>query len=302
MLHLVMSSVELIGQLMTVEQREHVVWRSWVAHVDYFLRLMQHQFEEASLRRLESSIVRAHKLFQQVPQFQKLWMPKHHFALHFVEDIRRYGPLRYIWCMRFESKNQEHKKAARTSNFHNVPGAIVDFWVTRSSLKLMRGIHGPHGAMFSVDRTCAQAVEPLHPAACWEHRCIWEILSRPEKSNVTISWFQSMRAPGWTMLKNSWIMIDDSESSGKWFAQVEALLTADNPLDENDTVAFVCARCVAKPEDVREGSSSVFGSWSVDSSHVQSRVHTRLFVCERVAMQELMMAMVDGVYHFVMSA
>lgn len=124
-LHFVVASVELMGQLMTADQRENIIWQSWIAHVDYFMRLMQTRFTDEGLQHLESSIIHAHKLFQKIPQFSLLWLPKHHFSLHFVEDIRRFGPLRFIWCMRFEAKNQEHKAAAKLSNFHNVAGLQV---------------------------------------------------------------------------------------------------------------------------------------------------------------------------------
>lgn len=112
----------MIEELLNNEQKAHPVWQSWVAHVDYFLELMQVSFTDASLSVLEAKIVRAHKLFQAVPEFDKLWTPKHHFSLHFVEDIRRFGPLRHVWCMRFESKNQEHKRAARTGNYRDAAG------------------------------------------------------------------------------------------------------------------------------------------------------------------------------------
>lgn len=123
MLQLVVASVEMMGQLMTDKQQEHPVWLSWVAHVDYFFQLMQTSYTQGSIARLRASIHRAHQLFRAVPEFDRLWLPKHHFSLHFPDDILRFGPPRFYWCMRFEAKNQEHKRAAKTGNFHNVPGA-----------------------------------------------------------------------------------------------------------------------------------------------------------------------------------
>lgn len=122
MLHLVPSSVELIGQLMTEQQKQHDVWRSWILHVDYFLLLLQVSFTTASLELLQQRIIIAHQAFLAVPEFNKLWTPKHHFSLHFVEDIKRFGPPRFYWCMRFESKNKEHKMVAKTCGFQNIPG------------------------------------------------------------------------------------------------------------------------------------------------------------------------------------
>lgn len=121
MLHLVTSSVEMIGQLLSDEQQKHPVWLSWIAHVSYFLRLMQTAFTDAELDDLEQSIKQAHAMFLAVPEFRRLWLPKHHFSLHFAEDIRKFGPARFYWCMRFESKNREHKKAAKMSSLRNIP-------------------------------------------------------------------------------------------------------------------------------------------------------------------------------------
>lgn len=122
MLQLVVSSVELMGQLMTDVARQHPVWLSWVAHVEYFLMLMQTSYTQDSIKKLRECIHKAHKLFVAVPEFKRLWVTKHHFSLHFPDDILRFGPPRFYWCMRFESKNQEHKRAAKTGNFKDVPG------------------------------------------------------------------------------------------------------------------------------------------------------------------------------------
>lgn len=92
MMHLVCVSIPLMSEMMSPLQCNHDVWKSWVAHVNYFLWLLQTDFSETDLKRLESKIKQAHKAFLKVPEFDKLWLPKHHFALHFVDDIRRYGP------------------------------------------------------------------------------------------------------------------------------------------------------------------------------------------------------------------
>ncbi|XP_064455219.1 uncharacterized protein LOC135366447 isoform X1 [Ornithodoros turicata] len=42
--------------------------------------------------------------------------PKHHFLLHYPELILKYGPLIWLWTMRFESKHSYSKKVARVSN------------------------------------------------------------------------------------------------------------------------------------------------------------------------------------------
>ena len=49
-----------------------------------------------------------------------------------------FGPPRGYWCMRFEAKNQEHKAAAKTGNYRDVPKTVSHFWVERSMTLLRK--------------------------------------------------------------------------------------------------------------------------------------------------------------------
>lgn len=61
-----------------------------------------------------------HTLFLQLFSDKHL-TPKHHFMTHYGEAIRRCGPLRHLWCMRYESKHQIAKKVGDLSNnFKNI--------------------------------------------------------------------------------------------------------------------------------------------------------------------------------------
>lgn len=47
--------------------------------------------------------------------------PKHHYLLHYPQLIKQFGPLRYLWTMRFESKHQYFKNIIRhTTNYKSV--------------------------------------------------------------------------------------------------------------------------------------------------------------------------------------
>lgn len=47
------------------------------------------------------------------PDFR--WKPKFHFMFHYAAQIRRLGPMRYTWALRFESKHQVLKRLSRGS-------------------------------------------------------------------------------------------------------------------------------------------------------------------------------------------
>ncbi len=59
--------------------------------------------------------------------------PKLHSLIHLPQQIRLFGPPRYYWCFRYESKNAPLKKIMRrVCNFHNVP-----FTMANQTQKLM---------------------------------------------------------------------------------------------------------------------------------------------------------------------
>lgn len=52
--------------------------------------------------------------------------PKLHYLLHYPRLTSQYGPLRYLWCMRFEAKHQYFKKLARASqNYANLAHTLA---------------------------------------------------------------------------------------------------------------------------------------------------------------------------------
>ena len=113
-------------------------YAAWTAHIQYFQCLIARRFSDASIARLAQLIYIAQSKFLQIKAYELLWKPKNHFAQHFPLDIKRFGPLRGYWCMRFEAKNQEHKRAAKMGRWVDVPKTVSDWWVHRSHLRLIR--------------------------------------------------------------------------------------------------------------------------------------------------------------------
>ena len=66
-------------------------------------------------------------LSQFASKFPGKMTPKMHFLVHYPRLISDYGPLRALWCMRFESKHQYFKHIANgQNNFRNICRTFAD--------------------------------------------------------------------------------------------------------------------------------------------------------------------------------
>ena len=74
----------------------------------------------------------------QVPEYEGLRKPKHHFLTHLALDIYRYGPPRGYWCMSFEAFNAVVKRAANRSNFKDEVESVMRFWSMKSAIALKK--------------------------------------------------------------------------------------------------------------------------------------------------------------------
>ena len=63
---------------------------------------------------LQQYIAEHHALLSTVDK--GVFTPKLHFLVHYPRLIELYGPLKHLWCMRFEACHQYYKKAAKISN------------------------------------------------------------------------------------------------------------------------------------------------------------------------------------------
>lgn len=106
-------------------------------HYDNFILLLEicaslqcYSFNEDQLRVLQFDIETHNShfvlLYSSVLQGGRAITPKFHVLLHLMAQIRAFGPPRFCWCFRFESKNAPLKKIMRRNcNFHNVCWTIA---------------------------------------------------------------------------------------------------------------------------------------------------------------------------------
>ena len=138
MLHLVLHSLEIIRTLPNAAQMHtSPEYAAWAAHVKYFTAMMQPTFTDSTISTLDDLIGDAQRQFLKISAYKPLWKPKNHFAQHIPADIKLFGPPRTYWCMRFEAKNQDHKRAAKMGNFKNTPFTVSEFWAQRSAHRLL---------------------------------------------------------------------------------------------------------------------------------------------------------------------
>ena len=138
MLEFVLHSIEIFRSLLPAAALSSAEFRAWNAHFRYFTALMKSEFTDASIDAVDGMIFEEQRQFLRIRAYKRLWKPKNHFAQHIPADIKKFGPSRTYWCMRFEAKNQDHKGAAAASNFKNVPGTVATAWVERSHHRLSK--------------------------------------------------------------------------------------------------------------------------------------------------------------------
>lgn len=86
---------------------------------------------ESNLRLMEYDILAHNAAFISLyPNKNKEYAtitPKLHAIIHLPQQIRMFGPARYFWCFRYESKNAPLKKTMRRiCNFQNIPFSLAN--------------------------------------------------------------------------------------------------------------------------------------------------------------------------------
>ena len=172
MLQFAVNSLEILRPLLPAAARTSAEYAAWVAHIKYFQLLILRRFSDESISRLADLIYDAQTKFLAIQAYSLLWKPKNHFAQHFPLDIKRFGPLRGYWCMRFEAKNQEHKAAAKMGNYRDVPETVSNWWAYRSHLRLLRkrsatAIDEPEGTSLEVNKRKRYIRHPNLKVGMW---------------------------------------------------------------------------------------------------------------------------------------
>ena len=127
-----LRSPEILDPLLTPAMRADPAWLSWLKLVELFAHVVQHSLHVDDIERIDDMVLEHSRLFDEVPQYNGLKRPKHHFLCHLAGDIWRYGPPRGYWCFGFEAFNRVIKTGGKHSNWKNVTLSVMRYWSARS--------------------------------------------------------------------------------------------------------------------------------------------------------------------------
>jgi len=82
-------------------------WILFTEMLEIIDMLFQNEFNDADLQVLDRKIQAHHKLY--VSLYGPTLKPKHHFLVHYPTAIRKCGPPKLSWVMRFEAKHRNSK-------------------------------------------------------------------------------------------------------------------------------------------------------------------------------------------------
>jgi len=109
------------------------VYVLWMTHVEYFSLLIEHTISYEDMMVIDRLICSHHAQMQNITVYEGIWKPKNHFADHFALNIKKFGPPRYYWFMRFEAMNQVFKKIAVGGSYRDTTKRCANFWTVRSA-------------------------------------------------------------------------------------------------------------------------------------------------------------------------
>ena len=123
-----------------IQDPEDSIFKLAVMLVNITNRITAEVFREYEIDRLHDLVIDYLVLRETlVEEFPLLGSPKpkHHFLLHYSENIKKFGPPLGFWTARFESKHRVAKSTAdNTKNFRNISKTIA----SRQQLRCDGGI------------------------------------------------------------------------------------------------------------------------------------------------------------------
>ncbi|XP_050547880.1 uncharacterized protein LOC126909475 isoform X4 [Daktulosphaira vitifoliae] len=83
------------------------IWLFLINFIEMIDLLLLSNFNDQIILNVQNHITYHNNKY--VELFQDKLKPKHHFLIHYCNIIRKSGPLKFLWCYRFESKHRQLK-------------------------------------------------------------------------------------------------------------------------------------------------------------------------------------------------
>lgn len=116
-----------------LKDRLRTIWPLLEELLECLQIIISVEITELDLKRLERHI---DTYLQGMIKFKGKLIPKEHLLTHYVNAIRKMGPLKHMWTMRFECKHQFFTNAAQiTYNFRNITRSLANKHQEYISLK-----------------------------------------------------------------------------------------------------------------------------------------------------------------------
>ena len=122
--HFIVFMPLLIG--LHIDDKENEVWQMLHLLHQLVLYIMAPKISRNDCTHL-NLITREYLEFRQKLFPDKTMKPKHHYIAHYADLILKFGPLRNVWTMRFESKHSYFKRSMRSAkNFINISSTLSE--------------------------------------------------------------------------------------------------------------------------------------------------------------------------------
>lgn len=100
----------IVGDLISPDDN---VWKFYLKTIEVVDLVYLTCYSDSDLLQLQNSIKEMNEMYKTL--FDKTLKPKHYFLTHYPRLTKKYGPLRYISCLRFKAKHREVKKYTKNT-------------------------------------------------------------------------------------------------------------------------------------------------------------------------------------------
>ncbi|KAK4877980.1 hypothetical protein RN001_010486 [Aquatica leii] len=125
----------IIGDLVPCNNK---YWKLLCLLIEMMDLILRAEFDDNDIQLLTSKI-KHHNQYKSL--FGNTLKPKFHFLLHYPRIIKKMGPLKHIWCFRFEAKHKELKICSNNTNSRrNIPYTIGIKCALKFSFRIIKNV------------------------------------------------------------------------------------------------------------------------------------------------------------------